>query len=213
MTKRQSPRFCLFIFWVLFIGLLVFIIVLMIWKSYRYLIICIFNSKGNLLSLHWFSLFATFSGSEHSQLVDKTDLMWTDIIRDMMASSNGNSDAELWCLLWSVRPNKWLSKQSWGWRFETPSRSLWRHCNGFLPKNPDQYCAMSQCLTAPNEKSILSSELHVYLYYRCCQTGFYCHIAHRTWLAWDRAVSWTLAWNGVGHESNRCKIPQRRHSW
>ena len=26
--------------------------------------------------------------------------------------------------------NKWLSKQLWGWLFETPSRSLWRHCNG-----------------------------------------------------------------------------------
>ena len=25
--------------------------------------------------------------------------------------------------------NKWLSKQSWGWWFETLSRSLWRHCN------------------------------------------------------------------------------------
>ena len=27
--------------------------------------------------------------------------------------------------------NKRLSKQSWGWWFETPSRSLCRHCNGF----------------------------------------------------------------------------------
>ena len=26
--------------------------------------------------------------------------------------------------------NKRLSKQSWGWWFETPSWSLWRHCNG-----------------------------------------------------------------------------------
>ena len=26
--------------------------------------------------------------------------------------------------------NKRLSKQSWGWWFETPSRSLWRHCDG-----------------------------------------------------------------------------------
>ena len=65
----------------------------------------------------------------------------------MMTSSNGNisritgplcgeftghrwfpgkkaSDAELWCSLY-----KWLSKQSWGWWIETPSRSLWRHCN------------------------------------------------------------------------------------
>ena len=27
--------------------------------------------------------------------------------------------------------NKRLSKQSWGWWFETLSRSLWRHCNDF----------------------------------------------------------------------------------
>ena len=27
------------------------------------------------------------------------------------------------------RLNKWLSKQSWGWWFETLSRPLWRHCN------------------------------------------------------------------------------------
>ena len=27
------------------------------------------------------------------------------------------------------RLNKQLSKQSWGWWFETPSRSLWRQCN------------------------------------------------------------------------------------
>ena len=69
----------------------------------------------------------------------------------MMTSSNGNtfrvtgplcgeftghrwipltkaSDAELWCFLWSAL-NKQLSKQSWGWWFETPSRSLWRYCN------------------------------------------------------------------------------------
>ena len=25
--------------------------------------------------------------------------------------------------------NKWLIIQSWGWWFQTPSRSLWRHCN------------------------------------------------------------------------------------
>ena len=28
--------------------------------------------------------------------------------------------------------NKRLSKQPWGWWFETPSRSLWRHCNVHL---------------------------------------------------------------------------------
>ena len=66
----------------------------------------------------------------------------------MMTSSNGNifgvtgllcgeltgprwiphteaSDAAFWCCL-----KKRLSKQSRRWWFETPSHSLWRHCNG-----------------------------------------------------------------------------------
>ena len=30
--------------------------------------------------------------------------------------------------------NKRLSKQWWGWWFETPSRPLWRHCNGQYKK-------------------------------------------------------------------------------
>ena len=32
-------------------------------------------------------------------------------------------------VLFDQRLNKQLSKQSWGWRFEMPSRSLWRQCN------------------------------------------------------------------------------------
>ena len=32
-------------------------------------------------------------------------------------------------VFFDLRPNKRLSKQSWGWWFETPSRSLCRHCN------------------------------------------------------------------------------------
>ena len=33
-------------------------------------------------------------------------------------------------VFFDLRMNKRLSKQSWGWWFETPSPSLWRHCNG-----------------------------------------------------------------------------------
>ena len=32
-------------------------------------------------------------------------------------------------LFFDLRLNKRLSKQSWGWWFETPSCSFWRHCN------------------------------------------------------------------------------------
>ena len=35
-------------------------------------------------------------------------------------------------VFFGLRLNKRLSKQSWGWRFETPSHSLWRHCNGYI---------------------------------------------------------------------------------
>ena len=33
-------------------------------------------------------------------------------------------------VFFDLRLNKRLIKQSWGWWFETLSRSLWRHCNG-----------------------------------------------------------------------------------
>ena len=72
--------------------------------------------------------------------------------QDMMTSSNGNifpvtghlcgeftghrwipltkaSDAELWCFFDLWLEYKRFSKQWWCWWFETPSHSLWRHCN------------------------------------------------------------------------------------
>ena len=32
-------------------------------------------------------------------------------------------------VFFDLRPNKRLSKQWWGWWYETPPRKLWRHCN------------------------------------------------------------------------------------
>ena len=44
-------------------------------------------------------------------------------------------------VFFDLRLNKWLSKHSWGWWFETPSRSLWRHCNEDLPQyNENRTC-------------------------------------------------------------------------
>ena len=36
-------------------------------------------------------------------------------------------------VFFDLRLNKRLSKQWWGWWFEMPSGSLWRHCNGGNP--------------------------------------------------------------------------------
>ena len=46
-------------------------------------------------------------------------------------------DAELWCFF-DLSLNIYLTKQSWGWWFETPSPSLWRHCNAEWTGVPDR---------------------------------------------------------------------------
>ena len=43
-------------------------------------------------------------------------------------------------VFFDLRLNKRLSKQPWGWWFETPSWSLWRHCNEYFPR---YYCTGS----------------------------------------------------------------------
>ena len=81
-------------------------------------------------------------------------LLWMKLLSCMMTSSNGNISALLaicagnspvpgefptqrpvtrsFDVYFDLRPNKRLSKQSWGWWFETPSRPLWRHRNEVL---------------------------------------------------------------------------------
>ena len=44
--------------------------------------------------------------------------------------------------------NKRLSKQSWGWWFETPSRLLWRHCNEPAHTKKHVYLATMYILNA-----------------------------------------------------------------
>ena len=39
-------------------------------------------------------------------------------------------------IFFDLRLNKWLSKQSWGRWFETPSHPLWRHCNAIRTGQP-----------------------------------------------------------------------------
>ena len=50
-----------------------------------------------------------------------------DVIKWKQSQWRGTLMFSLICAL-----NKRLSKQSWGWWFETPSCSLWRHCNAIV---------------------------------------------------------------------------------
>ena len=52
-------------------------------------------------------------------------------------------------VFFDLRQNKRLSKHSWGWWFETPSPSLWRHNNGvetcYVYKRHRNYSRISWC--------------------------------------------------------------------
>ena len=62
-----------------------------------------------------------------------------------------------------LRPNKRLSKQSWGWCFETPSHSLWRHCNGHLTTPHQRYDAPLGGIFAGNyEMNAVFAYLNIY---------------------------------------------------
>ena len=65
-------------------------------------------------------------------------------------------------VFFDLRPNKWFSKQSWCWWFETPSRSLWRHYDDFEAM---RYIILSDGM---DEKLHISSEIweSTQLYYR-----------------------------------------------
>ena len=55
-------------------------------------------------------------------------------------------------VFFDLRLNKRLSKQPWGWRFETPLCSLWRQCNDAPPSHLNQAC--SQPIMSTDDSSI-----------------------------------------------------------
>ena len=54
-------------------------------------------------------------------------------------------------VFFDLRLNKRLSKQSWRWWFETPSRSLWHHCNGFMWRLVVCVAVSVNALSSPSE--------------------------------------------------------------
>ena len=56
-------------------------------------------------------------------------------------------------VFFNQRLNKRLSKQSWDWLYETPSRPLWRHCNGFVKYFSDKVAnSILRCHLKQNSK-------------------------------------------------------------
>ena len=59
-------------------------------------------------------------------------------------------------VFFDLRLNKRLSKQSWGWWFETSSCPLWRQCNGGERNDPHNLCLSSHSI----KHKLFNSSLH-----------------------------------------------------
>ena len=66
--------------------------------------------------------------SSHGNIFRITGHLCEEFTSHQWISLKKTNDVELWCFFY-LRLNKWLSKQQWGWWFETPSCSLWCHRN------------------------------------------------------------------------------------
>ena len=88
------------------------------WSSYRWDIL--YTRHGSRLATWWRHQMETFSAllaicAGNSPVTDEFPSQ-----RPVTRSFD---------VFFDLRLNKRMSKQRWGWRFETPSCSLWRHCN------------------------------------------------------------------------------------
>ena len=87
-------------------------------------------------------------------------------------------------VFFDLRLNKRLSEQSWGWWFETPWRSLWRHCNVPGAIHP----SIPSCLACCSKCSVF--------YFHRVRRGFRSVWQERGWGHHDEGV-------GRGHEDLR----------
>ena len=83
-------------------------------------------------------------------------------------------------VFFDLRLNKWLSKQWWGWWFETPWGSLWRHCNVF----PSLFCSVEPTSTP----SPMPALVRVMAW--CCQAAS--HYPNQCWHKYvnNLLISW-----------------------
>ena len=100
--------------------------------------------------LNYSIIFVTMITSSNGNIFRVTGHLWGEFIGPRWIPHTKASDAELWCFLW-LRLNKRLSKQSWGWWFETLSCPLWRH------RRMTQYLISSGKNSLRHQVAILSS--------------------------------------------------------
>ena len=98
-----------------------------------------------------------------------------------------------------LRLNKRLSIQSWGWWFETTSRSLWRHCNVNTGKgNWKVSCSLSFTKSLKRYwYGILSHRKHTKYFCLVSNCGRVCHVKVCTSEFKDTVPNWQVNTHGI----------------
>ena len=132
---------------------------------------------GNLLAPIGRSFTPLHPTSVHHDVIEWKHFQhyWT-FVRGIHRSSVNSPYKGQWCFdVFFDRPlNKRLGKQSWGWWFETPSRSLWRHCNDYNTRSRETgvRCSELDCITIWQ-----ASQQH------CCQ--YACQTSYTQWRGFE----------------------------
>ena len=91
-------------------------------------------------------------------------------------------------VFFDLRLNKRLSKQSWGWWFQTLSRPLWRHCN------VTRSLPLTKWNFEEHHISVKWEAKHTILFQENAFVNvFFVFILFRSW-TFDRHYEWPLCW-------------------
>ena len=85
-------------------------------------------TKHRQALLHCISWWITTKSSSNENIFCVTGLLWGQSTGGRWIALTKASDVELWYFLWSALEERVDKQSRCGW-FETPPRSLWRHCN------------------------------------------------------------------------------------
>ena len=102
-------------------------------------------------------------------------------------------------VFFDLRLNERLSKQPWGWWFETPSRPLWRHSNAYATYMPlglqfTNVRSMTRCVQNPSRafKSIISMSMSVLRNHQ----GQFC-VSYTSLTCLNQYTSWLIEITGA----------------
>ena len=97
----------------------------------------------------------------------------------------------IWVVFFDLRPNKRLSKQSWGWWSGTPSRLLWRHCNEIMQQLRyfQDILDIDRHIKHQGAKIYARSHCSVITITHLLWYWYHFHFCYLLWMFWKHSVS------------------------